>query len=66
MSGVNLDALSEEQLDALIAGCRVLRGLRAPYLDDKVKANQTQPAIEPDLAAPKDRAAMPRQTGQPG
>jgi hypothetical protein len=66
MSGVNLDALSEEQLDALIAGCRVLRGLRAPYLDDKVKANQTRPAIEPDPAAPQDQAAMPQQTDEPG
>ncbi|HYQ92200.1 MAG TPA: hypothetical protein VES89_09040 [Candidatus Competibacteraceae bacterium] len=65
MSGVNLDALSEEQLDALIAGCRVLRTLRAPYLDDKVKENQAQPAIELDTVESTDQAVMPLQTGDP-
>ncbi|MFO1433246.1 MAG: hypothetical protein U1F76_24625 [Candidatus Competibacteraceae bacterium] len=59
MSGVNLDALSEEQLDALIAGCRVLRALRAPYLEDKAKANRTPPALKADAVEPTDRAAMP-------
>lgn len=66
MSGVNLDALNEEQVDALIAGCRVLRALRAPYVEDKVKANQTQPAIEPNAVESTDQVAMPRQTSEPG
>ena len=65
MSGVNLDALSKEQVDALIAGCRALRVLRAPYLDDKVKENQTQPAIELDTVESTDQAVMPMRTGDP-
>jgi hypothetical protein len=38
MSGVNLDALSDEQLDELIAGCRALRRLREPYLQGEQKS----------------------------
>lgn len=32
MSGVNLDSLSDEQIDELIVGCRRLRALRDGYL----------------------------------
>lgn len=43
MSGVNLDALSDEQLEELIAGCRTLRALRAPYLEQADAAPFSNP-----------------------
>lgn len=33
MSGVNLDRLSDEQIDELVAGCRSLRALRERYVE---------------------------------
>jgi hypothetical protein len=48
MSGVNLEALSDEQLDELIAGCRILRRLREPYLqaEQKPLALEDKPSSE--------------------
>jgi len=66
MSGVNLDALSDEQLDAMITGCRLLRTMRAPYLDGKAKTDPSPPAIEADSAEQSDdpvgAAPPPRST----
>ena len=59
MSGVNLDALSEGQVEALIAGCRVRRALRALYVEDKAKANQMPSALEADTVESMDQIAMP-------
>ncbi len=38
MSGINLDTFSDEQVDAMIAGCRALRARREPYVNASAAA----------------------------
>jgi hypothetical protein len=51
MSGINLDVLSDEQWDELIAGCRTLRTLRDTHTID-----QLTPSARPkDLRQPVEK-----------
>jgi hypothetical protein len=63
MSGVNLDALDEEQVNELIAGCRILRSLRAQYtLEDREvqTAGSASPATVSVLPDSKQTGAEAR------
>lgn len=60
MSGVNLDALSDEQVDAMIAGCRALRALRAPYVNaDAMKTSPADPSLSENTTSAGEPSLPP-------